>query len=409
MHLSPQSQASIRAALDSITSSSTTTGIPGLVFACVSKHGSLFSHASGMTGLSRPKSMTLDTTFWLASCTKLITTIACMQLVEQSKLSLDDAAQVERLCPELAQKKVLSQNEGELVLAEKKDKITLRMLLTHTAGFGYSFLNETPRDWGRPVGVDEFSGEAGDVLGLPLVRESGEAWEEGRHIFTPLGIDHISMFPGAEMRSNMASMLQRDGAGKVTERDHLYRRPLRAETDEERDGIFNSGGAGCFGAVRDYCQILSTLLNNGISPTTQQPLLRSTSITEILTNQIPDRPNFGRRNIAAAKPELTNAFEELLPQEGDPPQGFGLSCMLTNLSAGSPEDEKAQRRGRKDVKGSKGRNVASWAGLANQFWWLDVERGVAGMLAAQVLPFGDEVVMGVYESVERGVYDGLED
>lgn len=67
--------------------------------------------------------------YWLASCTKLVTSIACMQLAEKQILHLDDADIVEQLCPELRDVKVL-QDDGSLV--EKKRRITLRMLLTHT-------------------------------------------------------------------------------------------------------------------------------------------------------------------------------------------------------------------------------------------------------------------------------------
>lgn len=66
--------------------------------------------------------------YWLASCTKLVTAIACMQVVEKGLLHLDDADLVERLCPELKDVKVLQ--DGSLV--EKESRITLRMLLTHT-------------------------------------------------------------------------------------------------------------------------------------------------------------------------------------------------------------------------------------------------------------------------------------
>lgn len=73
--------------------------------------------------------MTLDNVFWIASCTKMIAGIACMQLVEQGKLHLDDGDEIEKLLPEFKDLKVL-QKDGTLV--EKKRKITLRMLLTHT-------------------------------------------------------------------------------------------------------------------------------------------------------------------------------------------------------------------------------------------------------------------------------------
>lgn len=97
--------------------------------------------------------MTMDTVFWIASCTKLLATMACLQAVEKGILKLDDHKQVYELCPELAKVQVL-QDDGSLV--DKKNDITLRMLLTHTAGFGYEFFHEKLRDFGRPAGFDVF-------------------------------------------------------------------------------------------------------------------------------------------------------------------------------------------------------------------------------------------------------------
>ena len=73
--------------------------------------------------------MTLDSVFWIASCTKMIAGLACMQLVEQGKLHLDDGDEIENLIPELRNLQVL-QKDGKLV--PKNKKITLRMLLSHT-------------------------------------------------------------------------------------------------------------------------------------------------------------------------------------------------------------------------------------------------------------------------------------
>lgn len=107
--------------------------IPGTSVVVVGKDGKeLFAHAAGKRGVNSSEDMTLDNVFWIASCTKMIAGLACMQLVEQGKLHLDDGDEIEKLIPELKDIKVL-QKDGTLV--EKKRKITLRMLLTHTGEF----------------------------------------------------------------------------------------------------------------------------------------------------------------------------------------------------------------------------------------------------------------------------------
>lgn len=63
---------------------------------------------------------------------------------------------------------------------------------------------------------------------------------------------------------------------------------------------------------------------------------------------------------------------------GNPPQGWGLSFMLTQEPGPT----------------GRGANTAWWAGIANLFWWCDREKGVAGMIASQVMPFADMNVLG---------------
>ncbi|KAL1875092.1 hypothetical protein Plec18167_005762 [Paecilomyces lecythidis] len=382
-------------------------GIPGAVLVVVDKNGEeKFSYASGIRGYGTTEKMTLDNVFWIASCTKMIVGIACMQLVEKGLLALDDSSQVEKLSPELKQVKVL-QDDGKLV--DKKRGITLRMLLSHTAGFGYTFFNEKLRDYSKPIGYDEFSGHVYDIL-QPLVRQPGDGWEYGvnidwagvlvervtglslkdyihRNILEPLGLRNISMFPTPSMKANLAHMNQRAPDGQLSPRDHLLRRPLIVNGATEIQDCLNSGGAGCFAKPQEYCQILSVLLNDGTSPKTGKTLLRKETVEEMFRNQIPEFPNFGTQGIPPSKQDLTHPIPNLYPSPT--PQGWGLTFMLTG--------------------GATGRSPGTgwWAGLPNLYWWCDREKEIAGIVCSQILPFADPKVLGLWVDVESLVYQGL--
>ncbi|KAI9739885.1 MAG: hypothetical protein M1818_004941 [Claussenomyces sp. TS43310] len=402
-------------------------GLPGTTVVVVGKDGKeLFAHAAGKRGYGSAEPMTLDNIYWIASCTKMITGVACMQLVERGVLTLDDVAQVEALAPELKAVKVL-QKDGTLV--EKKRGITLRMLLTHTAGFGYSFFNEKLRDFSKPIGYEEFSGHFYDFL-QPLVNQPGETWEYGinidwagillervtgqslnnymhQHIFKPLGLENVSMFPTKAMKEKLVHMNYRRANGTVTRNDHIFRRPLIVERQQEIESCFNSGGAGCFAKPQEYCrkyprpgkmrlmsahpesEILAVLLNDGTSPTTGAQLLKKDTVDEMFRNQISNIPHFGRQGIPAAKPELTNEIADLYPVAEDVTQGWGLTFMTTGGATGrSP-------------------GTVQWAGLPNLWWWCDREKGVAGMVCAQIFPFADATSIGLWVEVEKAVYKAL--
>ena len=131
--LSTTASDGIRQIMDESTSD--INKIPGCVAVVVDKSGkTIFQHASGKRGADTKAPMTLDSVFWIASCTKMIGGIAAMQLVEQGKLALDDADVVERYCPELKHVRILKSisEDGKAETVEKKNRITLRMLLSHT-------------------------------------------------------------------------------------------------------------------------------------------------------------------------------------------------------------------------------------------------------------------------------------
>lgn len=274
MPLNPQSVERLTALVEDACANPN-SDIPGATVVVIGKDGQeLFSHAAGKRGLASRDPMALDSIFWIASCTKLLAGIACMQLVEQGTLKLDDGEHLETLCPELRDLQVL---RPDGTLEAKRKKITLRMLLTHTAGFGYTFFNERLRDWALPAGVDEFSGRFEDMK-TPLLFQPGEGWEYGvnidwagvalerasgltlneylqKRVFQPLGITDMSMIPSQDMRSRIAYMHQRDADGTLRPRDHLQRLPLVVDPDNSAEvaRVFNSGGAGMFARPQEYC------------------------------------------------------------------------------------------------------------------------------------------------------------
>ncbi|KAI1778223.1 beta-lactamase/transpeptidase-like protein [Hypoxylon cercidicola] len=240
--------------------------VPGATLVVVGRDGrELFVHAAGKRGIKSQEPMTLENIMWMVSCTKMVTGLACMQLVERG--ALDNAEQVEDLCPELKDIKVLKDDGTS---EDKKRDIALRVLLTHTSGFGYTFWDETLRDWSYPVGIDELS-DLEDTVAVPAWRgvEIGIDWAgfvlnrktglplndfiQG-NICRPFGLEHVSLLPTQVMKENLATLHARQADGKLVSCDPLQRRPLVVETPEDVAGLFHSGGTGLFAKPREYAR-----------------------------------------------------------------------------------------------------------------------------------------------------------
>lgn len=96
--ISSEAVTALKDRIDAVTADA--DGIPGVVYCAVNREGELlFEHASGKVGVGRERDVDAETVFWIASCTKMITGIACMQLVERGELELDSVEVVERLAP----------------------------------------------------------------------------------------------------------------------------------------------------------------------------------------------------------------------------------------------------------------------------------------------------------------------
>jgi CubicO group peptidase (beta-lactamase class C family) len=195
--------------------------VPGLV-ALVTRRDETHVEALGMKALGGSDPVQRDTIFRIASMTKPITAAAAMILVEACKLRLDEP--VDRLLPELADRRVLNRLDGPLDDTEPaKRPITLRDLLTFRMGFGIVMappgaypiqtavndlllgqgmqpsLPPGPDEWIRRFGtlpadaptrreVDVHTGS--DVLSVLIARASGQPFDAflQERVFKPLGM-----------------------------------------------------------------------------------------------------------------------------------------------------------------------------------------------------------------------------
>src|SRR5260370_25664620 len=170
----------IKALLDDAVSNGAVHGIAAVV---VDRSGPLFHHAAGEAGQ--------HAMFRNASMTKAVATTAALQFVEKGLLSLDAA--VESILPEFGQLQVLDGFDGDKPrLRPPASRATVRQLMTHSAGLGYFFFNE------KLMRYHDLTGEPHPLTGLkrslalPLVNDTGTAWQYATHPDLPSRIiEHL--------------------------------------------------------------------------------------------------------------------------------------------------------------------------------------------------------------------------
>ena len=143
--------------------------------------GVLYEGAFGKRNLVTGAAMTPDTMFWIASMTKAVS-IAVMQMVEQGKLSLDNP--ISDVVMELSAAQVPEgfDAEGKPKLRPPKRPITLRHLLTHTAGFSYDLWNKDIERYMKVANVPGIGSCKLEALKVPMIADPGDKWEYGINI-----------------------------------------------------------------------------------------------------------------------------------------------------------------------------------------------------------------------------------
>jgi methyl acetate hydrolase len=370
--------------------------IPGVVAMAANGNEVIYQGAFGKRDLSKDDAMTPDSVFWIASMTKAMTAAAAMQLVEQGKLSLD--APIGKVLPDLAAPQVFEgfDANGEPKLRPATKQITLRHLMTHTAGFCYDMWNGDMVQYLAKTGLPGITSCKNDALKLPLMTEPGTRWEYGinidfvgkvieavsgkrldaylrDHLFTPLGMTDTGFRIGESQRRRLVTVHQREPDGSLA--------PMAFELDQEPE--FHMGGGGLYGTAGDYIKFTQMILNKGRGNGNQ--LLKPETVAMMGQNHIGE---LTMTRMTSAVAFATNDID-LYP---DMEKKWGLSFLIT--TATTPE----------------GRSPGSlaWAGLGNTYFWIDPARDVTGVILMQVLPFCDGKCLEAFAGFERGVYAGLD-
>jgi methyl acetate hydrolase len=147
--------------------------VPGVAALVTDRRRVLYQGAFGVADVSTGRSLAADALFRIASMTKPITSVAAMQLIEQSRFGLDDP--VEKYLPDFANLKVLASFDaatGAYRVRPASRAPTVRHILTHTSGLGYPFTSAMLRDF-KPQASENFP------FGGPLLFDPGERWHYG--------------------------------------------------------------------------------------------------------------------------------------------------------------------------------------------------------------------------------------
>jgi CubicO group peptidase (beta-lactamase class C family) len=351
--------------------------VPGLV-TLVSRGDDTHVDAHGKRSTSETGSQSVrrDTIFRIASMSKPITAIATMILVEESKLHLDEP--VDRLLPELANRKVLKRVDGPLDdTVPARRSITVRDLLTFQWGLGFLLappdthpivkamyerevgvtpypaqMPHPPDEWMRRLGTLPLIYQPGeswlyhtgsDVLGVLIARATGRPLDTffRERIFEPLGMKDTGFCVPAGKVDRFVSCYSLNPQTKTLD---LLDPP---DGQWSRSPAFPAGGSGLVSTVDDYLAFARMMINKGAFD--QQRLIRASSIEMMTANQLP--------------PDQQQKGRFILGENAG--WGFGVSVLTT-------PDGLATRAGR-----------YGWNGGLGSSWWNDPNEGLIAIVLTE--------------------------
>ncbi|GAB1200110.1 hypothetical protein APSETT444_009477 [Aspergillus pseudonomiae] len=315
----------------------------------------LYRRAAGKANLDdeRAPALQIDSLYWIASMTKLVTAVAVMQLVERGIVSLED--DVRAIVPELRDIQILED-------------------MRNGAGYHHPLLFEPDTSWGYGAGLDW----AGRVI--ECVTNSTLEDYMRTHIWSKLGAVSTTFHPELyrETLPPQMGMGYRVSVGQGVK--SLKSGPVILKQPAQDD----LGGIGLFSTPMDFVKLLSALLGGG------HPLLTRESVDILL------------------QPQLNDASREAMPR----PLGAQMRRVLAIQDVGDNQQADHSLAGTivlKDIAGRRRAGTVNWSGLPNLHWWIDRQTGIAATLFTQVMPPGDAAVTSLLINLEESLYAALDE
>jgi CubicO group peptidase (beta-lactamase class C family) len=385
----------VRTSIDEVLQSAVDSGaVPNGAAIAADRDGIIYEGAAGPRAAGGSDPASVDPHFRIMSMTKMVATVAALQLMERGDLDLDEPIETYR--PEWAEMQVLDGFDGDTPrLRAPATQATVKHLVTHTSGLGYWFFSDDIMRWEAHTGTPNVLAGEDRVLMAPLLADPGTRYEYGintdwlgkvveaacgstldayiaEHITGPLGMTETAFLMDERQRSNSTPvhLKSEDGRWEVS------------DIDLRQDPEYWAGGHGLHSTPRDYLKFQRMLLGNGTSPDGVTILSEST-VDAAFTNQIGDI-DFPPA-ISTADPASTCDFN------AGPGWKWGYGLLLNT----------------EDLPGMRRAYSGAWAGLLNTHFWVDRTTGVTGAIYTQFLPFVTPEAFGMYQDFERALYASL--
>ena len=332
---------------------------------------------------------TPDSLWRVYSMTKPITAMAAMLLVQDGKLKLDQP--LSDFIPAFKHMRVLTDPEHSLATRPAKGEITIRELMTHTAGLGYSIINTGPikkayEDAGivpfaanrqtevsmRRVRPKTLAAFADKVATLPLIADPGTKWSYSIGLDVLARVVEIAsampfdtfvqtrLFDPLKMTSSYWQV-PADQAGRLAT-NYVFIGDKRTPLDPGATSVFLDvpsfpyGGAGLVMSARDYDRFLHMLQDDGTLDGVE--VMKPETVALATSNLLPDGVTFGGVGGTTGGTQAAA------------PMGFGAGGSVTLT----------------DDPNGAGKGTYAWGGAAGTIAWVDRERHARGTIMVNYMP-----------------------